>query len=60
MKQIRVENISTRNFTNVRVAGQDYGDIAPGEMTDYKNVRLKFRYAALKLHVDETTSPVRH
>ena len=52
MTQIRVENISTRDFTNVSIAGQAYGDIAPGEMSDYKGVKLKFRYAALKLHVD--------
>jgi len=51
-RQIRVENVSTRNFTNVSIAGQSYGDIAPGEMSEYKNVKLAFRYAALKLHVD--------
>ncbi len=54
LKQIRVQNVSTQNFTHVSIAAQDYGAIAPGEMTDYKNVKLKFRYAALKLHVDGT------
>ncbi len=54
LKQIRVQNVSTQNFTNVSIAGQDHGDIGPGKMTDYKNVKLKFRNAALELHVDGT------
>ena len=50
--EIRIRNASTLDFTDVSVAGQPYGDIAVGETTAYKKVRLSFRYAALELTAD--------
>ena len=50
--EIRVQNVSTVDHTDVSIAGQPYGDIAPGETSDYRSVRLKFRYAVLKMRAD--------
>ncbi len=47
--QVRVQNISTLDFTNLSIAGQPYGDIAAGATTDYRSVDLTLGYAALKL-----------
>lgn len=52
VRQIRVANVSQHDFTGVHVNGERYGDVAPGETTDYRDVRLKVRYTAMKLHVD--------
>ena len=52
VRQIRVENISTHELTNLRIAGQPYGNVGPGEMTDYKTVKLRFHYSVLNLYVD--------
>lgn len=49
---IRVENVSSYDFTEVRVGGQRYGDIEAGETSDYESVRLKLRYTALELWVE--------
>ena len=50
--EIRIHNASTLDFTDVSIAGRDYGDIAAGETSAYKKVRLSFRYAALELKAD--------
>ena len=50
--EIRIHNASTLDFTDISVAGRDYGDIAAGETNAYKKVRLSFRYAALELTAD--------
>lgn len=47
--EIRIENGSTLDFTEVRVAGQHYGTIEAGATSPYKPVGLRFRYAALGL-----------
>lgn len=52
VREIRIENISTHNYTRVSVGDQFYGDIAPGETTEYKYVKLRFGYLALKLWAD--------
>jgi len=48
---IRVENVSPLEFTNVTIAGEPCEDIAPGEISDYIDVRLKFRYAVIRLTI---------
>lgn len=50
--EIRVQNVSTHDFTNLSIAGQPYGDFAPGATSDYRSVKLKFRYASMKVWVD--------
>ena len=50
--EIRIHNASTFDFTDVSVAGRDYGDIAAGVTSAYKKVKLRFRYAALELTAD--------
>ena len=50
--EIRIHNASTLDFTDVSIAGRDYGDIAVGETSAYTKVRLSFRYAALELKAD--------
>ncbi len=47
--EIRVQNISTLDYTDVSVAGQPYGDIAAGATSEYRSVGLSFRYAVIKL-----------
>lgn len=60
--QIRIGNVSDRDFTNVSVAGEDYGDIPPGAVTPYRPVTLTARYASMKLRVDQryTTAQALH
>ncbi len=50
--EIRIHNVSTLDFTDVSIAGRDYGDIAADETSAYKKVRLSFRYAALEFKAD--------
>ena len=50
--EIRIHNASTLDFTDVSIAGRDYGDVAVGETSAYKKVRLSFRYAALEFRAD--------
>lgn len=52
---IRVENISSLDFTEVRVAGQHYGDIAAGATSPYERVEVRFRYAVIGLTADGRT-----
>ena len=49
--EIRVENHSDLDFTDVRVGGQPFGDIAAGATSDYQTVDLRFRYALVELTV---------
>ena len=46
--EVRIRNVSKLDFTSVSVAGQPYGDVPAGETGAYKEVRLRFRYAALE------------
>ncbi len=39
---IRVQNISTLDFTDVTIPGRPYGDIAAGATSDYGDVELVF------------------
>ena len=50
--EVRIHNTSKLDFTDVSVAGQPYGDIEAGETSEYKKVKLSFRYAALELKAD--------
>ncbi len=45
---IRVENVSAVDFRQVRIAGQAYGDVPAGAITDFKPVRLFCRYGVLR------------
>ena len=51
-REIRVQNSSSRDFTNVSIGGRSYGYIAAGETSDYQQVELKFRYTSLELRAD--------
>lgn len=50
--EIRIENRSSLDYTDVSVAGQPYGDIAAGATSDYKSVKLNFGYAVIELRAD--------
>lgn len=50
--QVRIENASPYDLTDVFVAGQPFGDIAAGETSAYHDVTFTFRYAAMKMYVD--------
>ena len=49
--QIRVENVSEHDFTDLSIAGVAYGDVAAGATTGYRTVKLKLGYAAMRLWV---------
>ena len=53
---IRVENNSTMTYNNVRVnpAGNEinFGDLAPGERSAYKQFEMAYRYAYVKLIIE--------
>ena len=53
--EIRIQNVSTLDYTEVSVAGQSYGNIAAGATSDYKSLGLRFRYAAIGLTADGHT-----
>ena len=50
--EVRIQNASQLDFRDVTFAGEPYGDIEVGETTDYREVKLKFRYAVMKMTVD--------
>ena len=47
--EIRLQNVSTLDFTEVRVAGTAYGTLPAGTTSPYRNVGLNFKHAALEL-----------
>jgi hypothetical protein len=50
--QIRIENVSKHHLTKVRIMGQPFGEIPSGDITDFKPVNLRGRYAAMKFTAD--------
>lgn len=50
--EVRINNISQYDFTEVSVAGQSFGDIAAGGTSDFEIVTTRFGYAALEMTVD--------
>ena len=50
--EIRVENVSSHDFTDLSIAGEPYGDVPAGATTDYRKVKRKLGYVAMKLWVD--------
>ena len=50
--EIRVENASPFDFEQVSVAGEPFGDIPAGATSEYRKVRLRFRYALVRLTAD--------
>ena len=51
-RDIRIENVSDIVFHDVRIFQEAYGEIRPGETTDYKTVDLKLRDGILRLTAD--------
>lgn len=47
--EIRVENVSPFDFSDVSINGQPYEDVAVGETSEYGSVELTFRYTVLRL-----------
>ena len=47
--EIRVDNASTVDFTTLSVGDQTYGSLPAGSVSEYRDVRLKFRYATIWL-----------
>lgn len=50
--EIRVENVSRHDFTDLSIAGEPYGDVPAGATSDYRAVKRKLGYIAMKLLVD--------
>jgi len=50
--EVRINNISQYDFTDVSVADQDFGDIAAGGSSDFVIVTTRFGYAVVKLTAD--------
>ena len=50
--EVRINNISQYDFTEVSVAGQSFGDIAAGGTSDFEIVTTRFGYAAIEMTVD--------
>lgn len=51
-KEIRVHNISELDFTDVVFGGEPWGDIAAGEITDYRTVKTRSGYVVMYLKVN--------
>lgn len=47
--EIRVENASSLDFSELRIAGQSYGSLGAGETSAYRQVELSLRYAVVEL-----------
>ena len=50
--EVRINNISQYDFTDVSVADQSFGDIDAGGSSDYVIVTTRFGYAVVKLTAD--------
>ena len=50
--EVRINNVSQFDFTDVSVADQPYGDIAAGGRSDYMKVKTRLGYAVIKLTAD--------
>ncbi len=50
--EIRINNISQFDFTEVSVADQPFDDLAAGTRSDYVKVRTRLGYAVVKLTAD--------
>lgn len=50
--EVRINNISQFDFTDVSVADQSFGDIAAGGSSDFVIVTTRFGYAVVKLTAD--------
>lgn len=53
-KSIRIKNLTDKDFTNVSIMKQNFGDIPSGETSEYKDVKTILSYAAMKLTIDVT------
>lgn len=50
--EVRINNISQFDFTDVSVADQSFGDIDAGGSSDYVTVSTRLGYAVIKLTAD--------
>ena len=50
--EVRINNISQFDFTDVSVGDQSFGDIAAGGSSDYVTVSTRLGYAVVKLTAD--------
>lgn len=54
--QIRIENRSTYEMENIKVISfgeeYNYGDLAPGQVSDYQVIQRAFSYAYIELTID--------
>ena len=50
--EVRINNISQFDFTDVSVSDQSFGDIAAGASSDYVKVTTRLGYAVVKLTAD--------
>ena len=50
--RIRIRNATHVPFENVIVGDKSYGDIAPGDVTEYQTWRHAYRYAYVSLKAD--------
>lgn len=50
--EIRINNISQFDFTDVSIGDQSYGDIAAGRRSEYLPVRTRLGYAVINLTAD--------
>ena len=50
--EIRINNISQYDFTDVSVGDRSFGDIAAGGSSDYATVTTRFGYAVVRLTAD--------
>ena len=46
--ELRIENVSKHEFVDISVSGVSYGNLAPGERSDYQHVRTRSRYAVVR------------
>lgn len=50
--EVRINNISQYDFTEVSVADQSFGDIAAGGSSEYVHITTRFGYAVVRMTVD--------
>lgn len=53
-KSIRIKNLTDKDFNNVSIVKQNFGDIPAGETSEYKDVKTILSYAAMKLTIEGT------
>ncbi len=53
--EIRIKNVSQRDYENLEVNGKEFGLLKSGQITEYKSFDTAFRFAGISLKIEGKT-----